>query len=96
MTVFKGMLLFDIAEPAIGKWENQLGYRGMIEVWRHAETGDEVVLEPDEDSSEEENIWEFIVQNNENGDFDYISSGTFAQVDKAAKAWMKEHPEGWR
>ena len=94
MTVFKGVLLFDIPEPAIGKWENIPFYRGMMEVWKHSVTGEEVVLEPNDDSTEE-NHWDFIIQD-DNGNCDCISSGTFDQVDKQAKEWMKEHPNGWK
>ena len=34
MTVNRGLLLFDAPERPVGKWENQLGYRGLKEVWK--------------------------------------------------------------
>lgn len=95
MTVFKGMLLFDVPEPAIGKWENQLGYRGMLEVWKHSKTGDCVVLEPYEDAPEE-CIWEFWIHDKDSYNCESISSGAFDQVDKEAKEWMRKHLEGWK
>jgi len=94
MTLFKGMLLFDVAEPAIGKWENQLGYRGMLEVWIHDETGDTITLEPNEDATEEE--WECWIHDKESEQWDSLGWGTFKQVDKLAKQWMEKHPNGWK
>lgn len=55
MTVYKGMLLFDIPEPSINDWENQLDYRGMMEVWKR---GDEAItIEPYEEGDDED-CWE--------------------------------------
>lgn len=47
MTINHGMLLFDSPETAINGWENQLGYRGYIEVWRKG--AQEIIIEVDED-----------------------------------------------
>jgi nuclear transport factor 2 (NTF2) superfamily protein len=84
MTVYGGMLLFDIAEEPINDWENQLGYRGYMEVWKRGE--EEIKVEMDEDSGvweviyENDNIWEMIDCHE---DFD--------EADKIAKAYMKEN-----
>jgi hypothetical protein len=87
MTLFAGMLLFDIAEPAIGPWENQLGYRGMIEMWRKAGTQQFVCLEPDDCGKED--CWEAWWGDDETGSWELLAFGTFDKVDKAAKKWMK-------
>ena len=52
MTLFHGLLLFDIAEPSIGNWEEQLGYRGAIDVWKNKETGKTLIIESYEDCEE--------------------------------------------
>jgi hypothetical protein len=105
MTVYRGLLLFDYPETAIGLWENQLGYRGYMEVWKHKETNDLVVMDVDEDSSPEDEdgnpddlgspIWEIRLESGDNKIIDYpCISGRFSQVDKWAKEWMAAHPKG--
>lgn len=100
MTIFKGVLLFDIAEPTIGDWENQLGYRGMMEVWKHKKTGDTITIEPYEDCTEHDpdecqchEIW---IADDKNGQYDSIGIyNTFEEADQETKKWMREHLEGW-
>jgi hypothetical protein len=95
MTMNRGMLLFDSPEPPVGKWENQLGYRGLKEVWKLE--GTPIILEidmddvPDEDP---EDCWEVSVANDETGDVRYIAFGSFNECDKAAKKYMSEHHNG--
>jgi len=99
MTLFKGVLLFDIAEAPIGNWENQLGYRGMMEVWKHKETGEEIVIELYEDctehSSDECECHEIWMRDNKRGISD--SHGvydTFEEADREAKKFMRENQKG--
>jgi hypothetical protein len=80
------MLLFDIAEPAIGPWENQLGYRGMIEMWRKSGTQQFVCMEPCECGED----WEAWLGDDETGNSESLAFGTFDEVDKASKDWMKK------
>lgn len=101
MTVFKGVLLFDIAEPCIGKWENQLGYRGYIEVWQLKGTKQQVIIEPykDEDSQEPdyEGEWHVFRQDEDTGFWDTIGFyATEEQADKAAKDYMRQNSKGVR
>jgi hypothetical protein len=89
MTVYKGLLLFDIAETSIGRWENELGWRGMREVWRN---GDYTLnIDVDEDS-EREDQWELWLANDKTGYWESIGWGTFDEVDKMAKEYMRDNP----
>lgn len=88
MTMYSGMLLFDVAEESIGKWKNQVGFRGMMEVWRKAGTEEEIIIQSDEDRVG--NTWEVIWQNNESGAWNYIGFGTFNQCDRIAKQYMRK------
>ena len=97
MTVFKGVLLFDIAEPAIGGWRNLLGYRGYIEVWQLEGTKQQVIIEPydDEDNKEPDykGEWHVFSQDEETGLSGTIGFfSTEEQADKAAKKYMRQNP----
>lgn len=93
MTIFKGLLLFDIAEEPIGEWKNQLGYRGLIEVWKIPRTQDFICIEYDEDSDCEE-VW---LGNDKTGDCENIGFfDTVEEADKGAKEFMRENPHGWK
>lgn len=82
MTIFKGMLLFDIAEDSINGWENQLGYRGMMEVWKK---GDKTIyIDLDEDTGE----WYSWLDNGTDG-YNLDFYGTFDEVDKMTKGYME-------
>lgn len=100
MTMSRGMLLFDTPEPAIGDWENQLGYRGLKEVW--VLKGTPIQIEIDNDDSYEgdehdpdgEAGWEVSLSNEDTGDVQYLTFGTFGQCDEAAKKYMADNPHG--
>ena len=94
MTLFKGVLLFDIAEPEIGNWENELGWRGMREVWHlKGQEHIEINIDPNDDADNEE--WEVWQSNNKSGEWGSIGYGnTFEEADKIAKEYMREHPQG--
>jgi hypothetical protein len=99
MTVFKGVLLFDIAEPAIGRWRNLLGYRGYIEVWQLEGTKQQVVIEPyfDEENQEldYDGEWHVLSQDEETGLSGTIGFyATEEQANKAAKKYMRQNPKG--
>lgn len=92
MTVFKGMFLFDIAEQPIGQWENQLGYCGMMEVWKCRSRNNVLTIEPDEDSGEIE-VW---IANDTSGSWEPLGFfKTEMQAERFAKRWMRENKEGW-
>jgi len=99
MTLFKGLFLIDIAEEPIGNWENQLGYRGMMEVWKHKETGEEVVIEVFEDCSEHDpdecechEVW---LRCNKTGNCDTLGVyNSFDEADIEAKKFMRENQKG--
>lgn len=97
MTIFHGMLLFDIAETSINGWENQLGYRGYYEVWRNF-LGEEMWMEVDEDTpiDEDGNVtWVLLYQQyDRHGDIVYweaLHYGTFREVDNYAKELMRKY-----
>lgn len=101
MTKFKGLLLFDIAENPIGQWENQLGYRGMMEVWKHSETKHVVTIQPWDDICEthgdkECTCWEVWIADDKTGNWDCLGIWeNFELADQKAKEWMGENSEGW-
>ena len=83
MTQFQGLLLFDVGEPDIGNWREELGWRGMRDQWRlHTTDGKQtsqfIAIDDDEDSGELE-IW---AGDDETGVWDVIA---FAKTYKAAK-----------
>jgi len=99
-TVFSGMGLFDIANK-IGKWEGQMGYRGMKDVWEHKKTGDRLVIEPYEDTPPErmgkdfegeEEVW---VHDKDTGNHDSLFIGSPSEALSFANMWMRENKEGW-
>lgn len=83
MTINKGLFLFDFPEPTINAWENQLGYRGMLEVWQRG--SDEIRIIPCDDSSD----WEVLFENDRIWEF--IGVGSFEQADAIAKEYMQSH-----
>ena len=88
MTVSNGVLLFDTAEEPINGWENQLGYRGYIEVWE--KENKRIEIDIDEDSSEDEPVWEVLLCD-DNG-VNLIDYGYgFEEADKIAKEYMREN-----
>lgn len=100
MTLFKGLLLFDIAEPPIGNWKNQLGYRGMMEIWKVKDTTQFLCIEayedceihdPDECTCEE--VW---LGDDTTGNCDVLGVyDNFEEADKASKEFMQQNPNGW-
>lgn len=92
MTLFRGMLLFDIAEPPIGDWENQLGYRGMMEVWKLKDTDYVLTISAYEDSDEPcDEVW---IANDSTGYWESLFFGSTEDCNTFAKKWMNEHPKG--
>jgi len=105
MTLFKGLFLIDIAEEPIGNWENQLGYRGMMEVWKHKETGEEIVIEPfdheDHETPEDDphlricechEVW---MRCEKTGNIDTLGVyDSFDEADREAKKFMRENQRG--
>ena len=67
--------------------ENQLGYRGYIEVWLKDDK--RIVIEPDEET---ECCWQAWLENDKTGYYDLIAYGDdFDQADREVKEWMKGH-----
>jgi nuclear transport factor 2 (NTF2) superfamily protein len=69
-------------------WENQLGYRGIIEVWELKGTKVALHIDVDEDV-EDEGCW-FVTFETETINRD-IGYGTFAQCDTLAKEFMRTY-----
>ena len=93
MSLFHGLLLFDVPDKPIGQWKENLGYRGVKDVWEIKEKGLMLIVEnsenPDNEKEQEvwvcdEEIWETIGWYN-----------TYEEAIKEAKIWMLEHPNGW-
>jgi hypothetical protein len=94
MSLYNGLLLFDIAEPSINGWDEFLGYRGMMESWRKGDW--EIIIQPydayqEEDLDEDDDDHEFLVQNNETGCWEPIMFGTYEQCKVAAIEYMEKH-----
>ena len=102
MTKFHGILLFDVIEEPIGRWENQLGYRGMMEVWK-VDKRNVLTIEPLDDwcaNCEEEGrdceCWEIWIADDEQGVFDTLGVyPSFEVADTKAKQIMTEFPNGY-
>ena len=47
MSLFNGMLLFDIPEDDINGWKENIGTRGMYGLWERGE--ERIIIQPDED-----------------------------------------------
>lgn len=96
MTLFNGMLLFDVAEPSIGKWREQLGWRGTKDEWQTEDGRYSLFIESFEEDIEndviEEEVW---IADNKTGSWDSLFFGEYDEVKEKAKKWMKENPEGW-
>lgn len=94
MSLYKGVLLFDIAEPPIGKWEEKLGYRGLKEVWCHSDNPNnriEIELE-DCGNCEEEDNWEIIHSDELTGNVNYLAGfDNYDEAHEFSQKWMKEH-----
>ena len=89
MSLFRGMLLFDVADKPIGSWEEDLGFRGMIDVWRHKEKGWTLYVQNSEnpDNETEQEIW--IDYGDEYESIAWASDLDLALVE--AKEWMSEN-----
>lgn len=92
MTVNHGLFLFDMAEPSINGWENQLGWRGYYEEWKNP-LGESLWMQVDEDVDFEaegldEPVWELLLETEELSE--WLTSGTFREVDAYAKKLMTE------
>jgi hypothetical protein len=85
MSLYNGLLLFDVAEAPINGWEENLGTRGYFQQWRKGPLT--LNIEIDDDSlieGEYETYW----QNEETGSWDWIAGGTFKQCKRAAVRFM--------
>ncbi len=104
---FKGMLLFDVADEPIGNWQEDLGYRGVYDIWRlmknGKDTGQFIQIEPIDDICEHcdslgkdcecEEVW---IGDDKTGFHDTL--GCFESYDEAiafAKKYMKKNPNGF-
>lgn len=108
MSKYKEMLLFDVADEHIGGWQEDLGYRGMMDMWKfHDEngkyTGDFICIEPYDDvcshceelgkECECEEVW---VGNDKTGFHDTIDMfETYEKAIAFAKEFMKANPKGF-
>ncbi len=87
MSLFHGMLLFDIAENPINGWEEDLGYRGMKEVWRKGSR--HITIEPYDGEPYYEDEWECWLGNDETGAWGSIAFGSFDRCKEDAVAYMR-------
>jgi hypothetical protein len=106
MSKYHGMLLFDIADEPIGGWEENLGYRGMVDIWDFYKdgkrTGMWLMVEAldDCDICEEEGkeceCHEVCVFDDNTGNVDTLTvEDTYEKAMEFAKTWMKENENGW-
>ena len=87
MSVNNGLLLFDLAEPSINGWHENIRTRGMYEKW---EKGNRFILISFDDEAEE---WEAWTGDEEDGDWETIAWGTFEEYKKAITEHMNEDQE---
>jgi hypothetical protein len=91
MSKYHGMLLFDIADEPIGKWQENLGTRGYYDEWELIDKDKikcTLIIEADEDGKVGDNeVW----IHDKEGNSDSLYFGTYDQCLKYAKKWMKEN-----
>jgi len=101
MTKFKGMLLFDFPDPPIGQWNEEVGTRGMYDLWYFGNTKQFLMIEPYEelpcsihgDECTCEEVW---LGDDKTGNCTTV--GTYDGYEEAleeAKRFMRAHPKGW-
>ena len=74
-----------------GIWINELGWRGLREVWRLNDGPINIAIEMfDCDDGD----WEILLFNDDTGDVDYLGFGSFTYCDNAAKKFMNEYVPG--
>jgi hypothetical protein len=88
VTAYRGLLLFDYPDPPIGPWENQLGYRGVKEVYRKKDTNQYVEIDFPDDEYQE---WEAWWHDDDTGAWEVFAWGAFEECEDAAKEWMSNH-----
>ena len=85
---YGGMFLFDVYEH-VGKWR-ELNYRGYIEVWKHEERPEIVVLEPYEDAVDEEDVWMAWWSDEHTGNWYPIYIGSYEEAKEKAFEYMRQ------
>lgn len=89
---FGGRFLFDVFEHC-GKWR-ELNYRGVIEVWKHEERPEILVLEPywakEKDRGEDE--WELWWGDEATSYSETIYIGPYEEAKERAFKFMRENP----
>ena len=88
MSLYHGMLLFDVAEKPINGWEENLGTRGMFEEWRKDHRRIEIDIY---DEAEEPAEWEAAYYNDQTGYWESLMFGTFEQCKRASVKFMKHN-----
>lgn len=92
-----------ILKEVIGKWEEQLGYRGMYDVWKHQKTKSTLIIAKStliiggyEDCElkhecECEEVW----VHDDSGNADILGVfNTYKRAKIEAKKWMRENRDG--
>ena len=97
MSLYHGRLLFDIADPPIGMWYENLGGRGLIDIWEIREKGLTLYIQADETcpnhhDCECQEVW----VGDENGVWESVAwCDSYEEAILTAKKWMQENPNGW-
>lgn len=92
-TQFSGMLLFDVANK-VGNWEGDVTTRGMFDRWIHKKTGEELILEINEDTyNPEKETWyyDLFITNPKTGYINVIYAGDYDTALKIADEWMRKN-----
>lgn len=92
MSLFGGLLLFDIADPSIGNWGEDLSTRGLFDRWKTQNKEITLIINIDEDSNTNEvwihdnkGNWETLFYGNYNDAI--IFSKKFMQKNKKVETW---------
>jgi hypothetical protein len=86
MSKYNGMLLFDVADPPIGNWKENLGGRGIYGMWENKKAGLTLMIESNEDSGGEE-VW----IHDQKGNWDSLFFGDYEESIRYVKEFMKKN-----
>lgn len=97
MSKYRGMLLFDIADPPIGKWHENLGYRGYLDKWEikdeNGKVSQSITIDLNEDVVDEI-YWDVFWDNEDGGDLNTLGGGDYDTAIEIARRFMRLHPNG--
>jgi hypothetical protein len=92
MSRFGSMLLFDLSDPPIENWTEDLGSRGVYDKWNLKNTS--IFLRVDEDNDPpQEDSFEVWIGENDTGKQDSLFFGKWSEAIEFAKGFMERNKD---